>query len=891
MDIIDAALKTLQDVNEQKATKTEVENHINDKDNPHEVSKESIGLSNVVNRKQMYAINSPVTTDGIPVFDGNGCTVRDSGVNIGTVATKNYVNANIPNTEEILANATAYADKIALGKVDKVNGKVLSSNDYTNEAVTKLQSIENGAQKNTITGVKGESETAYRAGQVNITKSNLGLANVENKSSQQIRNELTKSNVTTALGYTPEIEGAYQNATAYADKKFEELTGVDSETLENINKIADEVRNNKEIMDALSTSISSKASQSELDTHTGNNTIHVTATDKSNISKALTHANSTHARTDATKTESSAINGNVKINGTETKVYTHPAGTNPHGATKSDVGLSNVPNVGTNDQTPTFTASTTLTNLTSGEKLSLSLGKISKAISSFIQHLANHVKPDNKTIKAAADGTLSTQYIKKIPIEIGTDLNDYYNPGFYTCGFNAVQGNLANRPFDSQFGMIVFPTFTNGDTVCQMIVENVVHPKICIRVMSAIGKTYGDFIRLYTIENTGDLTKLITNHKDTFVNAINELSLKSSSMKNYVSIRELGLTVDQKYTCLDVAKKMENGSSITIDTYNIISDCPESYQYGTLTITRVNEQRTFARFFKAASLADPDVALPPKTYDRFILISKNVVSEWSCNVTNNQIATADKAGIVKPDNSTIVVLADGTMKTHFTNAIAIPGGADLWNYKNPGTYFCALSATAQTLKHCPTKKAFMLTVGKHAGTYQEIVEYAPSNPKRFMRNYYYTDDVWGPDYHVYTEADPPPLTNNLLATVPGTALDAVQGAALDGKISELNRKLTVSSGTLTKGPKFTGACYYYIKNGWCFVVMELTPSNSVAHGDIVLTGLPYSVIVVYLSLTGSNTSGSVNYSAYLRNGALSIYYPQYTAVARIDCSFSYPVAE
>ena len=36
-----------------------------------------------------------------------------------------------------------------------------------------------------------------------VTKAQIGLANVENKSSTQIRSELTKENVTTALGYTP----------------------------------------------------------------------------------------------------------------------------------------------------------------------------------------------------------------------------------------------------------------------------------------------------------------------------------------------------------------------------------------------------------------------------------------------------------------------------------------------------------------------------------------------------------------------------------------------------------------------------------------------------------------------------------------------------------------
>ena len=96
-------------------------------------------------------------------------------------------------------------------KVDKVEGKGLSANDltdelkldyddavlqahthsnktildnttasYTAEEKTKLSGIENNAQKNTVIGIKGEVETDYRVGNVNITKENIGLGNVDN---------------------------------------------------------------------------------------------------------------------------------------------------------------------------------------------------------------------------------------------------------------------------------------------------------------------------------------------------------------------------------------------------------------------------------------------------------------------------------------------------------------------------------------------------------------------------------------------------------------------------------------------------------------------------------------------------------------------------------------
>ena len=56
--------------------------------------------------------------------------------------------------------------------------------------------------------------------------------------------------------------------------------------------------------------------------------------------------------------------------------------------TPSDVGLGNVPNVSTNNQTPTYTEATTLAKLTSGEKLSAAMGKIAKAVADLITHLA-----------------------------------------------------------------------------------------------------------------------------------------------------------------------------------------------------------------------------------------------------------------------------------------------------------------------------------------------------------------------------------------------------------------------------------------------------------------------------------------------------------------------
>ena len=182
---------------------------------------------------------------------------------------------------------------------------------------------------------------------------------------------------------------------------------------------------------------------------------------------AYDHSLAAHARIDATKTERSEKNGNIKINGTEIPVYKLPdtatfgdgagftidqtagtyqqkielvdnstagdavfrvsqsedSGTTFHSllevrddATgylgsgkiyttnnkpgKADVGLGSVPNVTTNNQTPTFTSAATLAGLTSGETLSVSLGKTAKAISDYITHQSDNNKHVTTTEKS-----------------------------------------------------------------------------------------------------------------------------------------------------------------------------------------------------------------------------------------------------------------------------------------------------------------------------------------------------------------------------------------------------------------------------------------------------------------------------------------------------------
>lgn len=78
---------------------------------------------------------------------------------------------------------------------------------------------------------------------------------------------------------------------------------------------------------------------------------------------------------------------------------------NPHSVNAEQVGLGNVPNVSTNNQTPTYSVAATLSTLISGEKLSTAFGKLKLAVTTLINHIANKSNPHGVTseqVNAAA---------------------------------------------------------------------------------------------------------------------------------------------------------------------------------------------------------------------------------------------------------------------------------------------------------------------------------------------------------------------------------------------------------------------------------------------------------------------------------------------------------
>lgn len=182
----------------------------------------------------------------------------------------------------LVSEIMTYTDEATSAKVDKITGKGLSTNDYTSAEKTKLSGIETGAQVNTITGVKGDSESSYRTGNVNITKANIGLGNVDNTADSAKRVSYAESagsatSATSAGSATKATQDASGNvitstyetktdasaklasANEYTDDKIALLMENSSPAVDSIMELASAMKENADVVDALEQAIGNKA--------------------------------------------------------------------------------------------------------------------------------------------------------------------------------------------------------------------------------------------------------------------------------------------------------------------------------------------------------------------------------------------------------------------------------------------------------------------------------------------------------------------------------------------------------------------------------------------------------------------------------------------------------
>lgn len=177
----------------------------------------------------------------------------------------------------------------------------------------------------------------------------------------------------------------------------------------------------------------------------------------------------------------------------------HLVASNPHGITKQTVSLENVPNVTTNDQTPTYTTPSSASNLVSGEKLSIAFGKLARAVMNMISHISDHSNPHGNT--PASIGAASVEHTHSAaditsgifsPTRGGTGVSSYsalvaklYGEGIpnVVCGSYTGTGNYGSTHPNTL-------TFSKAPKFILIMPES-----------NTLGGTYGGFLAISGVES------------------------------------------------------------------------------------------------------------------------------------------------------------------------------------------------------------------------------------------------------------------------------------------------------------------------------------------------------------------------------------------------------
>lgn len=417
--------------------------------------------------------------------------VKKSVINdeeIESVIESNIIQKMIRHLIDFMNPHKVNKEQVGLGNVPNV---ITNDQTPTYEEAEEFENISSG-EKLSIAFGKIQKAISSLLGHINnfdnphkTTKSQIQLGNVDNTS------DVDKP-VSTAQQKA--IDDAYANSNKYTDQKIAYLINGAPETMDTLKEVADAIEKNKSVVEALDKSIGTKANQNELDTHTGNDTIHITSDERTKWNDAN---NKKH--THSNKSVLDGITSELVQKWTETSSssVTGIKGVNEDSFRRGNVELT-AENVGavatggdTAENTATFTSSdvadgsasawTSVSKLSSGEKHSSILKKVSQmfknvrylykmlgttdiskigngtctgAISSLSSSLANHLPLSGGTMT----GTIIGQH--KLPGSTASDSNGMVlgvqttgNTGIFNGNGDGNGAGVANLIIKSWYGV------------------------------------------------------------------------------------------------------------------------------------------------------------------------------------------------------------------------------------------------------------------------------------------------------------------------------------------------------------------------------------------------------------------------------------------------------
>lgn len=417
--------------------------------------------------------------------------VKKSVINdeeIESVIESNIIQKMIRHLIDFMNPHKVNKEQVGLGNVPNV---ITNDQTPTYEEAEEFENISSG-EKLSIAFGKIQKAISSLLGHINnfdnphkITKSQIQLGNVDNTS------DVDKP-VSTAQQKA--IDGAYANSNKYTDQKIADLINGAPETMDTLKEVANAIEKNKSVVEALDKSIGTKANQNELDTHTGNDTIHITSDERTkwNDANNKKHTHSNKSVLDGitselvqkwTETSSSSVTGikGVKEDSFRRGNVVLTAENVGAVATGGDTA-NNIVSFTSSDVADGLTSAwTTVSKLSSGEKHSSIFAKVSQmfknvrylykmlgttdiskigngtctgAISSLNSSLANHLPLSGGTMT----GTIIGQH--KLPGSTASDSNGMVlgvqttgNTGIFNGNGDGNGADVANLIIKSWYGV------------------------------------------------------------------------------------------------------------------------------------------------------------------------------------------------------------------------------------------------------------------------------------------------------------------------------------------------------------------------------------------------------------------------------------------------------
>lgn len=141
------------------------------------------------------------------------------------------------------------------------------------------------------------------------------------------------------------------------------------------------------------------------------------------------------------------------------QLWAHIARTdNPHSVTKTQVGLGNVPNVTTNNQTPSYSVAVEDQELSSGETLATAFGKLKRAVKRLYDHISDTDNPHNTGFFEAAAVDFLNAWGE--PAVVGTYTGNGSSQGTLTVNNTSVRGQQINLGF-APSKVAIFPVYAD----------------------------------------------------------------------------------------------------------------------------------------------------------------------------------------------------------------------------------------------------------------------------------------------------------------------------------------------------------------------------------------------------------------------------------------------